>query len=302
MADVKLPEMVMALLGESELAVAVYDEGDVLRLANASFARMFHQRPDGRSTWTDIMRANYAYQRGSVVSNDADFEAWLASAKSRRGQQAFRGFEGDLYDGRWIWMTETTIASGWMLCVAADITDFHQDARVLREVRDRALHAAQTDALTGLSNRTFVMRRLGQMLEQPEPLVVAVFDLDHFKQINDRYGHPGGDEVIRDFARHLQESIRRADCGGRVGGEEFMLLLPGCNLAQGQRIVGRLLQRVREASPRPLAPQEHYTVSAGLAQYQPGESVTQLYERADGALYQAKRGGRDRLACAGLAT
>lgn len=213
-----LTDAVMALLRGSELGVAVFDDEDILRFANESFVRMFHQHPDGRSTWLDLMRANHAQRRGSVVSDDADFEDWLASAHSRRGQQSFRAFEGDLIDGRWIWMTETMLASGWMLSVAADITELHQDARMLRRARDRALRAAQIDALTGISNRTFMMRRFEQLLRTPGPLAVAVFDLDHFKQINDRYGHPGGDEVIRDFARLLQAGIRRADCCGRVGG------------------------------------------------------------------------------------
>lgn len=293
-----MAEMALALLGKSELAVAIYDDADVLRFANEIFVDMFHQRPDDRSTWSDAMRANYAYRRGLVVNNSMDFEAWLASAASRRGKQAFRGFEADLYDGRWIWMTETTLDSGWLLSVAADITNFYQDARALRQVRDHALHLAQTDDLTGISNRTFMMRRLGQLMAMQGPLVVAVLDLDRFKQINDLYGHLGGDEVIRDFARHLQASIRRADSCGRVGGEEFMLLLPDCDLEQAQAIVGLLLERVRAASPLAEAPAQRYTVSAGLALHQPGEGLVQLYQRADDALYQAKREGRDRLMCA----
>ena len=297
MPDAALPSMVLDLLAASELIVGVFDERDVLRFANTAFENAFHLRPDGRSTWLDLMRANHAHRRGSVVSAE-DVEAWLAAAKSRRGKLPFRAFEGDLYDGRWIWMTETLLGNGWMLCVASDITAVHQDGRALRQAYDQALRTAQTDALTGLSNRTHIVQQAGQLIAQGCPFALVLLDLDHFKHINDRYGHPAGDEVIRDFARHLQASIRREDGAGRVGGEEFTLVLPDCGQEQTEAIASRLFARVRASRPLAGAPAQSYTASAGLALHQPGESATQLYNRADRALYRAKDAGRDQWAWA----
>jgi diguanylate cyclase (GGDEF)-like protein len=210
----------------------------------------------------------------------------------------FRAFESDLHDGRWVWMTETLLGNGWMLCVASDITSFHQDGRALRQAYDQALRTAQTDALTGLSNRTHIVRQADQLIAQGRPFALALLDLDHFKRINDLYGHSAGDEVIRDFARHLQASIRREDGAGRVGGEEFTLLLSGCGREQSEAIVSRLFARVRAARPLANAPGQGYTASAGLVLHQPGESATQLYNRADHALYRAKDAGRDQWAWA----
>ncbi len=297
MPDTSLPAMVLDLLAASGQIIGIFDENDVLRFANAAFEGAFHLRPDGRSTWLDLMRANHAHQRGSAVDSD-DFETWFASTKSRRGKLPYRAFEGNLRDGRWLWMTETTLGNGWMLCVASDITALHQDHRSLRMAYDQALRSAQSDALTGLSNRTHIVQQADRLIDQGRPFALVLLDLDHFKRINDRYGHSAGDEVIRDFARHLQASTRRADGVGRVGGEEFTLLLPGCDRAETEVIAARLFARVRASRPLHDAPDQGYTASAGLALLRPGESARQLYNRADQALYRAKDAGRDQWAWA----
>lgn len=295
--DEVLPSVALALLQASGLIVGVFDTDDILRFANPAFVAAYHLRPDGHGTWVDLMRGNYQNARGTIVETQ-DFEAWLASARSRRGKQAFRGFESSMHDGRWIWMTETTLDNGWMLCVASDISSLHEDGRTLRQARDQALRAAQTDPLTGISNRMHMTQQLDQLLAQGQPFALVLLDLDHFKRINDRHGHPAGDEVIRDFARHLQASTRRGDGCGRVGGEEFMLLLPGVDTAQSQAIVQRLLQTVRATRPLPqVAPALRYSASAGLALRRPQEDAARLYHRADCALYRAKEAGRDRLVC-----
>ncbi len=294
--DTQLPDVALALLQASALLVGIFDAHDVLRFANPAFVAAFHAPPDGRTTWTDLMRANRQRRCGTAVDTQ-DFDAWLASARSRRGKQPFRAFESNNHDGRWIWMTETTLASGWMLCVASDITALNEDGRSLRLTRDQALRAAQTDALTGISNRTYMTQQLDRLLAQGLPFALVLLDLDHFKRINDQYGHPVGDEVLRDFARQLQAGTRREDFCGRVGGEEFMLLLPGVDAQQAQTIVQRLLDSVHATRPLPTAPQLRYSSSAGLALHRPQEHSAALYQRADRALYRAKHAGRDRLVC-----
>ncbi|HRN65147.1 MAG TPA: diguanylate cyclase [Alicycliphilus sp.] len=293
-----LPAVVLELLQASEQLIGIFDAQDILRFANPPFQQAYHARPDGRRTWGDIMRANYLQQRGTPVQTQ-DFDRWLASARSRRGKQAFRAFETELHDGRWIWMAETTLAGGWMLCVASDITALSQDGRSLRQTRDQALRAAQTDDLTGISNRAHMLQQADALIAQGQPLVLVLLDLDHFKGINDRFGHPAGDEVLRDFARQLQASTRRDDGCGRIGGEEFMMLLPGTDLPQARAVVQRLLEHVRAAHPLAEAPAQGYTTSAGLALHRAGECTGALYRRADQALYRAKQAGRDRLVCDG---
>lgn len=288
-----------SLLNQSGALVALFDDTDTLRFANPEFCRTYHVSADAAISWRELMRRNFSERRGAAIMTD-DFDAWLASAASRRGKLPYRAFEADLMDGRWIWMSETLRADGWMLCLALDITDLKKDSRELRISRDEALRAANTDYLTGISNRAHIMHLLGQALSsqrsgQQEEIHLALFDLDYFKQINDHYGHLTGDRILVHFAHSLQTSIRREDSCGRYGGEEFLLLLRGINAAQSVQIIERLLARIRSAVPISDLPQLHYSASAALVKLQASESLTQVLNRVDIGLYEAKRSGRDRL-------
>ncbi|MCV2358186.1 GGDEF domain-containing protein [Paucibacter sp. TC2R-5] len=287
-------DILLQMHEQSPLMVALFDAQDVLVHANKAFRQAYAVEPDGQLTWADMMRDNHAHGRGASIQTD-DIEAWLAAISSRRGKTPFRAFEADLCDGRWIWMTETTQLHGPMLCVASDITSLRQGDRSLRQAHTQALAAAHTDALTGLSNRRHGLQLLRAALSQSEPwpLCIAVLDLDLFKQINDCLGHGAGDLVICDFARLLQAGSRREDGCARLGGEEFLLVLPAAGLPQAQSIVERLLARVRQSRPLPEHPERGYSCSAGLAQASWGETPEALLKRADTALYQAKAAGRD---------
>lgn len=295
--ELALLTQLRALHDASPQMVALFDAQDLLRYANPAFQAGFHARPDGQTRWLDLMRANLAAGRGNIV-HAKDTEAWLAAAASRRGKLPFRAFEADLHDGRWIWMCETVDTQGWMLCCASDITSLKQDGRALRQERDQALRAAQTDALTGISNRAHVLQQLERSLarvrDKRGTLAVVLLDLDHFKRINDTLGHEAGDSVIRDFARRLQQSSRRADGCGRYGGEEFMLLLCDVSVTEAQSIVERLLTQTRSARPLPQRPDFAYSCSAGLSMARPDDSIERICHRADLALYAAKAAGRDR--------
>lgn len=282
----------------ADLLVALFDPGDRLRHANPAFCQAFGVEASDHPTWLDIMRHNHEAGCGTVAQT-LDFEHWLASARSRRGKQPFRAFEADLADGRWIWMTETTDADGWMLCIGSDITALRSDDRALRQDRDLALRAAQTDALTGIANRRYVLdlatRLIGESYAGGLPMSLCLLDIDLFKQINDIHGHQSGDTVLVDFSRRISALVRQRDGFGRIGGEEFMLLLPSTMLETARGIVSRMLEVVRQAAPLPQVPCFRYSCSAGLAALMPGDTIETLYARADAALYAAKQAGRDQV-------
>ena len=173
-----------------------------------------------------------------------------------------------------------------------------QDA--LQAALDRLQEMAGRDQLTGLHNRHHMVQRLSEALarqsRQPGPLTLALLDLDHFKRVNDRYGHQVGDRVLQEFSRALTGSLRSTDEVARWGGEEFLILLPYTTAADARAVI----DRVREAfvQARPLAaerPEEPaVTFSAGLAEHRAGDPVERTIERADQALYRAKDEGRDR--------
>ncbi len=163
---------------------------------------------------------------------------------------------------------------------------------------------ATTDDLTGCLNRRSIMKQLDAEFNRAgrsgQPVCLVMTDLDHFKQINDRFGHAAGDQVLRDFVAVAIQTLRVSDAIGRVGGEEFLIILPDSTLAAGLIAMQRL--RAAMAAHRWLPLPEHYpvTVSIGIAQRIDNESLVTWMERADQAMYDAKAGGRDRIQAASV--
>jgi diguanylate cyclase (GGDEF)-like protein len=122
-----------------------------------------------------------------------------------------------------------------------------------------------------------------------------MLDIDYFKQINDRHGHPAGDEVLERVASIISDSVRSTDVTCRWGGEEFAILLEGSNREDAVAFTHRLMERIRGQSFRRARP---VTASVGVAEAQPEDTIATLHERADRALYEAKATGRDRVVCA----
>jgi diguanylate cyclase (GGDEF)-like protein len=163
----------------------------------------------------------------------------------------------------------------------------------LREAVDEQQRLAITDGLTGLYNRRHLTTRLGLLSVSPEhPASLLVIDLDHFKRINDTYGHPAGDAVLQETSTRLGAGSRDDDVVARYGGEEFVLLLPDTGQQQARALAERLLRRIRE-TPIAAGPDLiTVTASIGVATSTDGDT-SRLLEVADRALYQAKEQGRD---------
>jgi len=169
--------------------------------------------------------------------------------------------------------------------------------RVSLEVDLRVL--ASTDALTGLINRRAFMDRFSHELLRsqrhgPAPTLL-ILDIDHFKKINDKHGHPAGDAVLAHLAHLLKSSLRNVDIVARIGGEEFAVVLVETNAEMGQPVIERLLDRIREttvvlADGTPL----HFTASIGSTEILWGDTIDTAIQRADEALYTAKNSGRNR--------
>lgn len=159
------------------------------------------------------------------------------------------------------------------------------------------LHATQ-DELTGLPNRRHIHEWMPQEIERTHRaggrLCLAIIDLDRFKGINDKFGHAVGDEVLRVFARETRAALRAGDVLARWGGEEFLLVMPVTALDAAEAAIERARARVALPTSWAAFPETRVTFSAGLAAWQPGQTLEQVLQRADSALYQAKRLGRDR--------
>jgi diguanylate cyclase (GGDEF)-like protein len=160
---------------------------------------------------------------------------------------------------------------------------------------------ALVDPLTGLANRRLAEGALETELARAgrfdEPLSLMMTDLDDFKQINDRWGHPFGDEVLREFAAALTESIREIDLAGRWGGEEFAVVLPGTDIEGAAALAERIRDNLRDREvAAPDGERVSITASFGVASYPESPTKDDLVAAADAALYDAKRGGKDQVA------
>lgn len=212
---------------------------------------------------------------------------------------------------------ETTSKKLALLKVAHQVETAKRDAEIyhlrneelLREIEERkqmeqVLHRlANTDSLTGLHNRRYFFDEAGIILKQAiryhHPLSVLLLDIDHFKQINDSYGHAAGDQAIRHLAEQTRETARVADLTARLGGDEFVVLLPETEAVQAQYLAQRLQQRTREHAVIVTAGFSFYiSISIGITELMApatSPSIDGLLEMADRALYQAKANGRGRV-------
>ena len=166
---------------------------------------------------------------------------------------------------------------------------------VLRAMAKSQLQA-ETDPLTGLLNRRAMEERVRHLREEGKTFAVAMADLDHFKRLNDSFGHDTGDRALRTFARVLRESVREADIVARHGGEEFVIVLPGVDALTAAPVLHRIRENLREAVGTALIPA--FTVSIGVADCSWSNDLADVLRAADHALMQAKADGRDRLVIA----
>ncbi|RTL50278.1 MAG: PleD family two-component system response regulator [Bradyrhizobiaceae bacterium] len=175
----------------------------------------------------------------------------------------------------------------------------------LRDNVQNSIEMAITDALTGLHNRRYLESHVGTLAEQAasrgKPLALMILDIDHFKSINDNYGHDAGDDVLREFAVRIRKSIRGIDLAARYGGEEFVIVMPETDLHVAGIVAERLRQSIaREGfSIEKGARRIDVTISVGIATLDnKGEPVADVLKRADQALYRAKKDGRNRVVSA----
>ncbi|MEM9538873.1 MAG: diguanylate cyclase [Cyanobacteria bacterium P01_E01_bin.42] len=180
----------------------------------------------------------------------------------------------------------------------------HLELKYTRDELKKALaeleKLATTDPLTGIANRRYLLilgeREFLRVCRYDRPLSILMLDLDRFKNINDTYGHSLGDEVLKKMAEVTSSVLRAMDYFGRFGGEEFVILLPETNLEEGRDVAERIGREIAEMQLTHLEKIIKITVSIGVATYQVGDTtIDDILRRADDALYQAKRLGRDRV-------
>ncbi|NQD91515.1 diguanylate cyclase [Pseudomonas sp. CrR25] len=202
--------------------------------------------------------------------------------------------------GQMLYLRDVTQRHLSELKLAEALAVSEERLRTISSLHEQLREQALCDPLTGLYNRRyldeFFSRELARAQRERTPLSLALIDLDHFKQLNDEHGHLEGDDVLREVARHLRGCLRGTDAVFRIGGEEFLLILPGADAQEARRRLETICQGL---AAQPLATRggaRQVTLSAGLA-FSPaqGRGLDELLHAADAALYEAKRAGRNRV-------
>jgi diguanylate cyclase (GGDEF)-like protein len=303
-APSQLATLLAQYVGLSDNGIAVLDAQNRFLYYNASFSRMFQfgeQSMLGMSH-QQMMCWMYTHQRGTIIEWP-NLQDWLDYVQSRHRSAPFRSFEIDLKSGRWILMTEQICPGDELVMFCSDITRQKEAEQALVKARDAIERLALTDELTGVPNRRNFMQQLGQELAKAQrhgrPLCLAMLDLDHFKQVNDKLGHAAGDEVLKHFANFVCHHLRQEDVLGRLGGEEFAVLLPETPLDLALSVLRRVVAQLQPQRLPQVAPDFGYTFSAGLVQADAGphdpDGPSRLLAQADKALYEAKASGRNRV-------
>lgn len=172
-----------------------------------------------------------------------------------------------------------------------------RDGRNQRDVLKHYMKESRTDPLTGLANRRQLDFRLADLMNESirkkAPLYALLIDIDHFKQLNDTYGHQAGDEVLQEMGRTLMQCVRKDDFVARIGGEEFVVIAPGLNLSTARAMSERIRAEVQRKTFSICDQPPEVTVSIGLSTMKSDDSPKSLLHRADTALYRAKNAGRN---------
>lgn len=191
------------------------------------------------------------------------------------------------------------LVDGDLVLLGASVLKYIAAGSIEARYHEEAYEVATRDPLTTLHNRRFFLAALDHAIAHARhlkrPLALAILDVDDFKHVNDRHGHLAGDSVLRRLAVLLREQVRDGTVIGRIGGEEFGVLLPDAGLEAGTGFSERLRAQVEAARIGPPGGRETVTVSIGVAVLAPGDDRSALLRTADAALYAAKRAGRNRV-------
>ncbi|MFG0382607.1 GGDEF domain-containing protein [Pseudomonas sp. zbq_18] len=255
-----------------------------------------YERIFGRSA--ALLLADYGEWRNSIYPDDMEYAEQSLRSVMQVGAVEEREYRIIRGDGQVRWLSDKCFISppalfggrALVVGIAEDITE----KKVMQSELQRL---ATSDVLTGASNRRHFFERAAELFAEArdsgQPLAFLLLDIDDFKKINDGHGHQVGDRVLQRVAHCGAYVVRRDDLFGRIGGEEFAAVFPACDLQQAQQVAQRLQREVQRLQFPSGDDSFGVTISQGLTCLGDGDTLDDLYARADAAMYQAKRQGKD---------
>lgn len=245
-----------------------------------------------------LLMASYDEWRNSIYPDDMEFAAQSLASVIELGSVEQREYRIIRADGEIRWLSDKCFVSPrggadgspLVVGIAEDITE-------TKALQSELHRLATTDVLTGVNNRRHFFEQATALFEDARsngrPLAFMLLDIDDFKKINDSHGHQVGDRVLQRVAHCGTYVLRRDDLFGRIGGEEFAAIFPGCDMQQALQVAERLQREVQRLQFSVDEANFGVTISQGLTSLQPGDDLDDLYLRADAAMYRAKHNGKN---------
>ncbi len=293
--------LIIKALKASHDGFGVFNEKDKLVFCNQPMLNNFGLAIENAigMSFEEILRKSYESGHGVKADND-DFDSMVERSRLNRLQVGFTSFESDLADGRWNHVSRLRTQDDYVFVYSTDITQLKETESALRDALRFVKKLAATDSLTGISNRRHFLEKsqveFERSLRYGHPLSILALDIDHFKSINDNFGHQAGDQVLEAICQCCSKLLRNSDIFGRLGGEEFSILLPDTNQSDAKETAQRVLDAVSGTEVHYENRIIRFTTSIGIAQVNDkSDSLEELMRCSDEALYKAKHNGRNRM-------
>lgn len=313
MAEIDLKELhwLLAIVQSIDVGVVVLDRSFNVEVWNGFMENRSGRRPEDTlqqsffTVFPEIEESWFRQKVESVVTlGTPAFTIWEQRPYLVRfkNYQPITGQEAFMYQNTTILPIQGTTGQVEHVClIIYDVTDVAANKQQLQTANGQLKHLSRTDRLTGLNNRGYweeeLEREYARHRRYSSKLAMVIFDIDHFKKVNDTYGHQAGDLVIQKVADVVREQIRDTDIAGRYGGEEFVVLMPDIESAGAKLFAERMRKAIESLV---ITYGEHtipFTISLGVADLSsPSQKHKDLIEWSDGALYFAKRNGRNQVA------
>ena len=260
-----------------------------------------YERIFGRSA--GLLLADYNEWRDSIYPDDLDYAERTLAEVLEKGSIVDREYRIIRADGQVRWISDKCFVNQQVDASKVIVVGIAEDITEKKHLEGELQRLATTDVLTQSSNRRHFFECAHREFEQARldgtPMGFLLLDIDDFKIINDSYGHPAGDQVLQRIAESGKGALRRGDLFGRIGGEEFAAVFPGCAPEMAKQIAERLQREIQRLSFNHNGKQYGVTVSQGLTNLSPeDEMLDALFSRADTAMYQAKRQGKNQIVLA----
>jgi diguanylate cyclase (GGDEF)-like protein/PAS domain S-box-containing protein len=294
--------------------VALREKSDALEESEGRYRLILQHSPTGIAHYNNDLVITYCNQRFAEILQAPSERLIGLDMKTLKDQRVLAALQEPLagrtgsYEGEYISTLSDRHAWIWMSCAPLFGPNHACEGGVaiVEDISDRKaleselVRLATTDSLTSIGNRRYFLDQLATELARVRrfgtPAALLMADIDHFKQVNDTFGHATGDQVLRHFTELVRQRLRRTDHFGRLGGEEFGLLLTGTDAAGARHFAERLRRAVAETPTRTEQQAIPVSVSIGIATFAPGDATVEgILARADAALYRAKEGGRNRV-------